>query len=280
MAHGRLRLTFAADEAATHLRIEAQEPPLRVIRHFRTPDGAALTHLHNVSGGVLGGDRLEVEATVGPGARVQLTTTGATRVYRPRATAAEAVQSTRLTVAEGGLLEYLPDPLIPFAGARYRQQTEIALADDAGLFYWEILTPGREAYGETFAYERVRLELALLAAGRPLLLERLVLEPALRPLTATVRLGAFRYVGSLYVCRVGQPATRWANLEAELSSLAGQFSDHTGALWGVSALRSDGLVVRAAGQTSRQILAGLVQFWQCAKQTLYGVPAYPPRKIY
>jgi urease accessory protein len=211
---------------------------------------------------------------------VQLTTTGATRVYRPRATAAEARQRTCLTVGAGGLLEYLPDPLIPFAGARYWQQTEIALADDAGLFYWEILTPGREAHGETFAYERVRLDLDLTAAGRPLLLERMVLEPARRPLTATVRLGPFRYLGSLYLCRVGQPATRWIDLEAELSSLAGQLSNDTGTLWGVSALRSDGLVVRAAGQTSRQIQAGFVQFWQCAKQALYGAAAYLPRKIY
>lgn len=71
---------------------------------------------------------------VGNHAYVQLTSTSATRLYRRHADAATALQTNVIQVQEGGLLEYLPDPLIPFAGSSYQQQTRIELAHDAGLF--------------------------------------------------------------------------------------------------------------------------------------------------
>src|SRR5208282_5562950 len=84
----------AADTAGrTVLAASRQQAPLQVVRAFALEDGGALAHLHNVSGGLLGGDRLELRARVGAGASVQLTTTGATRIYRPRELAADAAQS-------------------------------------------------------------------------------------------------------------------------------------------------------------------------------------------
>jgi urease accessory protein len=244
----------------------------------------AVTHLHNLSGGVLGGDRLEVEVNVGPHAQAQLTTTGATRIYRHRP-GPDASQRTTLRVARDGLLEYLPDPLIPFAGARYQQQTSIDLAEDAGLFYWELLAPGREASGEIFAYERLGITLELCAGGEPVALERMELEPALRPLTSPVRWGAYRYLATLYICRVGMAAQVWSSLEDELAALA-QTPYVTGAacagavVWGVSTLAAHGRVVRGLGAGGRQLQAGLVSFWAAAKQALYGRAAHMPRKLY
>jgi urease accessory protein len=79
-----LRFDAADANAPTRMTVREQTPPLRVIRAFGAADGRALVHLHNLSGGVLGGDRLTLRAEVGPAARVQLTTTSATRIYRSR----------------------------------------------------------------------------------------------------------------------------------------------------------------------------------------------------
>src|SRR5258708_17687224 len=157
---GRLWLEFRAGASGgTVLNVREAVPPLRVIRAFGIEHGATLVHLHNVSGGVLGGDKLALRVDVGPGAASQLTTTSATRIYRRRQNAAEAMQVQECTVSENGLLEMLPDPIIPFAGAVYRQQTRIVLADGAGLFWWETIAPGRAARGEGFAYDQLRLDL-------------------------------------------------------------------------------------------------------------------------
>src|SRR5262245_49973448 len=105
MTAGRLALRFlpTAQVGGTRLLVEVQEPPLRVLRAFPLPDGAALVHLHNLSGGVLGGDQLALDVELAPQTSVQLTTTGATRVYRRRPEAGEAVQTMRLRLGAGAL---------------------------------------------------------------------------------------------------------------------------------------------------------------------------------
>src|SRR5689334_6011966 len=72
---GTLELTFGYDPRVQQTRLvqSKQQAPLRVIRPFSLPGGGALLHLHNVSGGVLGGDRLRLNVEVGAGASVQLT---------------------------------------------------------------------------------------------------------------------------------------------------------------------------------------------------------------
>lgn len=253
---------------------------MRIVRAFTGDDGAALVHLHNVSGGVLGGDHLVVEAELGSHARALLTTTGATRVYRQRTDQAEAVQITRFVIRQGALLEYLPDPLIPFADARYRQTTQIELGPDAGLFYWEVVTPGREARGEVFQYASLRLDLDILTPNRPIAVERVHLEPAQRPLSSLVRLGAYRYYATFYICRVGVAANIWLALETQLTELAQSLTERGEVVWGVSTLSAHGLVVRGVSRTNRRLAPLLPRFWQLAKKELYAAEAVLPRKIY
>ena len=179
--HARLALEFerSAPEGNTILAASRQEPPLRVVRAFPLEDGAALVHLHNVSGGLLGGDALELSVRVGTNAQAQITTTGATRLYRPRPGAAAATQRNEITIGENALLEYVPDPLIPFAGARFAQRTNIHLQSGAGLFWWEIVAPGREASGEEFAYDRIEWATDVIVARKLVAVERARLEPRL-----------------------------------------------------------------------------------------------------
>src|SRR5205823_7401419 len=92
---GQLHLGFVYDHAMrqTRLAICEQQPPLKVIRAFPLAEGGALVHLHNLSGGVLGGDRLHIAIEVGPKAYAQLTSTSATRLYRTHPDAPAAIQT-------------------------------------------------------------------------------------------------------------------------------------------------------------------------------------------
>ena len=153
-----LRFEYDAARRTAVLQASSQEPPLKVVRAFILEDGSALIHLHNVSGGLLAGDQLRTTMEIGESAHVQVTTTGATRIYRSPAGARPATQRIDVRVGQNACLEYLPDPIIPFAGSRFAQHTRIHLDSGAGLFWWEVLAPGREACGELFAYELVRNE--------------------------------------------------------------------------------------------------------------------------
>jgi urease accessory protein len=229
---------------------------------------------------VLGGDKLETKVRVEPGAVAQLTTTSATRLYRSGPAGLASGQLNDFGVEENALLEYLPDPLIPFAGARYRQQTRIELASGAGLFWWETVAPGREARGEIFLYDRLELSLSLTSGGKPIALEQALLEPATRLLTSAARLGRYRYFSTFYICRSGLQKAIWTWLENRLNELAGQLSVAGETLWGASSLARDGVVVRAVSRNGRAITTGLLEMWRLGKQELYGQAAILPRKIY
>ena len=278
---GRLSLQFEYDSptARTCLHVLEQRQPLKVVRAFDLPGGAALIHLHNLSGGVLAGDRLSVEVAVGAGATAQITSASATRIYRSRADARPAEVITHVAVRENALLEYLPDPLIPFAGAKYRQQTTVDLSDRAGLFWWETLTPGREARGEVFSYESLDLAFCLTVAGTPVVTDLSNLNPALRPLTSLARLGPYPYLSSFYICRAGTAEAVWLSLEKQLLALADRTTSPV-IIWGLTRLPVHGLVVRALSQNGRDITRGLIAFWRIAKQALYGQDAIAPRKVY
>jgi urease accessory protein len=185
-----------------------------------------------------------------------------------------------IRVREDALLEYLPDPLIPFSGSRYQQSMCIDLEGGAGLFWWETVAPGRIARGELFDYERLHLGLNISAQGRPIAIECLKLEPHCRVLSSLARLGPYSYFCSFYICRVGLAAIHWSNLEKELGALAQELSRPGELSWGVSTLVAHGLVIRALSRQGRDIFPGLLSFWRAAKRNLYNEEAVPPRKIY
>lgn len=278
----QLDFEFNASAGRTVLKSCKQQVPLWVVRAFPLRDGAALAHLHNVSGGLLGGDQLELVVNVGPGAAAQLTSTGATRVYRSRHQSgqyADTLQVNKITVAENALLEYVPDPIIPFSGARLRQCTSIDLAAGAGLFWWDIVAPGREARGELFAYERIELRTSLQALGRWIAAERVQLEPGKCDLASPGRMGTFRYWATFYICHVGVQPKRWLEIEQQLCNVTADLSRPKMALWGVSALPAHGLAVRGLTLHGRDAIAGVRTLWQAAKPLLFGREAILPRKI-
>jgi len=262
------------------MRVAAQDPPWKVIRAFRAPGGELLVHLNNVSGGILGGDQLALRVEVAAGANAILTTTGATRLYRARAGSAMARQSAEIHIGKGARLEFLPDPLIPFGGSRFEQSTAITLEEGATLFWWETLAPGRTAMGEVFLYEQLRLRMEIQTGSRPIAIERANLEPQKRPLASLARLGPYRFLATLYICKAGAPRETWPELEAELADMARQISRPGEVLWGVSTLAADGLIVRGASAGGRLIPEALAGFWRLAKLKLCGQVAVLPRKIY
>ena len=277
----RLSLEFerSAVSRQTILSASFQEPPLRVIRAFDTGDKAALVHLHNVSGGLLGGDALELSIKVGEGAEAQVTTTGATRIYRPRSEAADTTQNNEIDVGNGGLLELVPDAIIPFAGARFVQCTRIRLGVGAGLFWWEIMAPGRAASGEEFAYERLEWATEIRINERLVAAERARLEPTRFSPRHPARLGTDRYLGTFYACREGMDTRSWTTAEERLREIATELSRESGAKFGISSLVSDGLVIRALARDGAAIATGLRVLWSAAKRILYGREAIWPRKV-
>ena len=259
------------------MRVRKQEPPWRVIRAFPNESGEAVVHLHNVSGGILGGDDLVLEVEVERDGRAQLTTTGATRIYHRKPDQAPAMQKGCFHIADGALLEYLPDAVIPYAGSRFRQQSEFHLAPGAGLIAWEIVSAGRVSHGERFTFDEFTSCTMIQSLTRPLAVERYSLRPAENDLRSAARFGGFDYAASMWVCLVDDDYDGWIGLETDLMAMALELSSDD-VLWGASTLAAHGLVVRGLAREAYLVTRGLQRFWSAAKQRVWGRAAIVPRR--
>jgi len=167
----RLDLGLDVKAGRTILARKSQVGPLTVQRPFYPEGGVCHLYLLHHPGGVVGGDRLEVELDVAAGASALVTTPGAAKLYRS-AGAPAAVQQ-HLKVAGGGRFEWLPQEDIFFPGARLRSETLVELTGDARFIGWEIHCLGRPAIGERFARGTADLLLSVQRDCRPLLRDRL-----------------------------------------------------------------------------------------------------------
>jgi urease accessory protein len=147
-AMGRIALTVQARAGATRRWRLREEGALRL----RCP-GPAAAELEaivvNTAGGVAGGDRFMLDVTVGPGARLVVTTAAAEKIYRTLAP--DATIAVRLAVGAAAALAWLPQETILFDRARLARTIDIDLAEDARLLLAEAIVFGRSGMGEAVA---------------------------------------------------------------------------------------------------------------------------------
>lgn len=182
---------------------------------FRAPIHLSKSHVDqghlvqsivNPTAGFFDGDHLEVNVEVGPDVRLVLSTPSASRVYRTRSgAAAESVQN--FSVQANASLEWIPEPFIPHAGARYMQRMRIDLEASASLLFFDWIAPGRVAMGEVFAYQQLRWELDLFVGEKRIACERYDLKPGDDSLEALkAKFPAAHYL-SVYVA--GEMGKNW-----------------------------------------------------------------------
>lgn len=128
-------------------------------------------------GGLVAGDAVDLEIAVGPGATACLGRQAETKVYRP-AGERGAAQTLAAGIGSGGLLALLPDPVSPFAGARYDQVQRFELEAGASLVVLDAVTAGRAARGERWASARFRSRNEIRVGGKLVLADGLRLDVA------------------------------------------------------------------------------------------------------
>ena len=145
-ARGRASVGFVRKAGTTRLADMHQAGCAKVLLPASYDDMPQAVFI-NTSGGVTGGDRLQWQAVAGPGTSVALTTQAAERIYK--ASSGEGQIETSLKLAEGAVLDWLPQETILFEGARLRRRLNVEMADDASALLLEPLVLGRKAMGET-----------------------------------------------------------------------------------------------------------------------------------
>jgi urease accessory protein len=222
--------------------------PLRLLtpaNHGR----AAWIYTSSYGGGLVDGDAIELEVTVGPGAAAFVSTQASTKVYRsPRGTTTEV----RGHVDAGALLVMAPDPVVPFSGARYRQVQRYTVTGDGALVVVDAMSSGRRAAGERWAFAEYFGLIDVSVDGRRFVYDAMALRAADGDLAT--RLGRFDALAVAVVAGApfGADAARLVSDAAALSAASGADPFVT-----VAPLRDAGCVVRMAASGMERVTCAL-----------------------
>src|SRR5262245_25279795 len=104
-APGSGALQFEKVRGTTVLTRAIAASPLRLL-HPKNAGSAAWVYAATYGGGLLGGDTIALDATIGDGARALISTQASTKVYRSDA---NARQQLRVRAGDDSLLVLLPD---------------------------------------------------------------------------------------------------------------------------------------------------------------------------
>ena len=144
--HGAAEIRFRHAGAGSAIASLYQRTPCRVL-FPRVEAGDPVTAvLLTTSGGITGGDRLEIAIRAEAGARATATTQAAEKIYR--SLGPDCTIDVRLEAEAGACLEWLPQETILFDRARLVRRNRADLAKGARLLALETLVFGREAHGE------------------------------------------------------------------------------------------------------------------------------------
>ncbi len=138
--HAHLALHYERQGARTLAR-HRHEGPLRILQSLY-PEGDVICHnvLVHPPSGLVGGDVLDIDIRLDAGTHGLVTTPGATRFYRSEGDA--AVQRTRVQVAAGARLEWLPMEALCYSGCRAENRLTLALEPGAQVLGWDVTALG------------------------------------------------------------------------------------------------------------------------------------------
>jgi urease accessory protein len=221
--------------------------PLRLLNPANHGHSAWI-YTSSFGGGLVDGDETTLDIDVGPGAAAYVSTQSSTKVYRsPRGTKA----MTRGIVGARGLLVVVPDPVVPFAGARYRQVQRYDVAADAGLVVADAVSCGRRASGERWRFDEYESVIEVRVGGRLRVYDAVALRA--RDGDLATRCGRFNVLA--VAIAAGE------SLRAEIAGLTAlppqPVSRRPEQVVAVSPLGDDACIVRIAGTTAEAVVGTL-----------------------
>jgi urease accessory protein len=242
---GYLRLVGSRKKEKTILKESYSEGAFKITRSvYLTSSGEAYFYIMNPGGGYLDGDLYRIEIELGEDAEAVVTTQSSTKIYKtPHHNASQEVI---IHLKKGSVLEFLPDPVIAYEQASFKQSTIVRMEQGATLIYTDIFTPGWSADGTLFRYELLQSKMEVYMENSLILFDHIKLEPNEVDLKGIGYMEGFTHFGTMIVIdeRVNQL------LLEELHEL---FEPLSGNTIGLSMLSVPGFALRILANTTQNV---------------------------
>ncbi len=237
------------------------------------PEGPGVCHhvLVHPPGGLVGGDRIDIDLSVQAQAHALVTTPGATRFYR--SLGQPAVQHVQARVCAGGRLEWLPLETLAFDACLAENRAVFTLDAGAEMFGWDMLALGLPAAGKPFRQGQMVQHLEL----PDVWLERGRITAADAPLRrGPGGLNGSTALGTLFFA-TGSPIA--AQRRDALLDAARQLTHAQPAAQpaGATAPHAQVVVVRVLADRIEPVVTLLRAVWAAWRHVAWGLPPCPPR---
>ena len=176
----RIRFSCGRSSRTAISHLETKSPLL--VQRALYPDSnlsnMAHVYLMSSAGGVLQGDRFEIEIEAEANTMARITTQSATKIYKMEK--GYALQKINITANKGCYVEFVPRSLIPFRASRFCQDVTIRASTGSTVLYSETVSAGRTASGERFDFDACFLRMRTLDSKDRLLFSDVCnIEPSL-----------------------------------------------------------------------------------------------------
>lgn len=219
-------------------------------------------YVQSCSGGIFEHDRLAWQVELAAGSRLHLSTAASSVVHSM--TGSDAEQAVSVALGADSVLEYLPDPVILFPGARFRNRLTLHAADSACAIAWDAVI-AHDPHGAGRVFDCIESELRIVRAedGRLCALDRYRISGSEQRAALPGVTGVYSCHGSLVVLAPRETiAGLCETLRMALANCEGVYA-------GATILpHQRGVWARVLARDAAALRLALHSAWRCARSAL------------
>lgn len=193
---GTLKLTAVRKHSRTIITNCYYQGALKITRPIYVDKWSPVIYLMHVGGGYVDGDSYRIKFGLEQGAHLLVTTQASTKVYRTPYT--PVTQHTEITLKKGSILEYFPDPLIAYEGAKFVQETSIFMEEGSTVIFSDMITPGWSRDGSLFKFEWITSKFKVFHNDHIVLFDHIFLKQDDK-ITDILKMEGYSHIGSLFI---------------------------------------------------------------------------------
>jgi len=248
------------------------QTPLKITKTFREQTtNALMLYIMDVSPGMMEGDQYELRIKQEDNTHLVLTNQSFTKIHP--AIRAGATLQAQFHIGGGAILEYMPEPTIPYKDSLFKGSNQFYLAKDASLIYVEITTPGRTHRDELFHFAKFSTSTEIYLEGQMVASDSFCLIPKLHRHSLIGVLEHYTYQAVMWIF---SPMAKDGMLQSIREKLEG--IPQSRLLAAASLASRGGIVVRMLGHSVWELQELSQQLWDLCRGELWQLPPCHLRK--
>lgn len=232
---------------------------------FEGEEGELVIYLLSGSPGLFNGDHQVISCWVKENAHLYLTDPSATELH-PSLVDEPGIQQINFRFEKNSILEYVPEPIIPFCNSDFKGKTTVHMAEGSQAIIGEIVTAGRVGHDESFMYRQFCSQLEVYFNEHLTVWDSFRFDPEeYRAIGLEGPWGGYTHMATLWILSEQINQTHLQFIQETLQNNQEGLDTYGGA----SLLHKNGMVIRLLGYSAQELEKVTKVCWDYFRQELF-----------